>query len=438
MSWTFEPEFDAAHRAALAAGKPLVYAAVPAVWATLPLFARLSAAQAGRPPLLVLVPTLPVALELARSLRKLANLGGVVAVSGLSYASRLIRQERTRAVIATPADAEALIRRAVIKTETVSCVVLAWPELAEGPDAVERTEAVLADTRQAQRVVVTQDPGAMTELIERHAHRAPILRAAPLPETPIAPVRYAVSPHDRLGSVIRNALDILLPESTYIWDPSADRADHRDELALDPAVRFDPPDAGTVDLCVATDLPSAEVLAELAAFGRSVLLVVRAHQLVALDRLARSRQVLRLPGEADRAHDRMVALRQQIRKRLAGGERHAQVAALAPLFDEYDPAEVAAAAAGIAAIEVDEAPPDLPTWVRIRVESGKRDRIRPADLVGALIKAVGLPRDQVGRVEIRDAFSLVEVRAQAAERVLRALKDVRLKGRAVGATIDRR
>jgi ATP-dependent RNA helicase DeaD len=76
--------------------------------------------------------------------------------------------------------------------------------------------------------------------------------------------------------------------------------------------------------------------------------------------------------------------------------------------------------------------------VHIHINSGKRDRIRTADVVGALLNAVGLPKDHIGRVDVRDSFSLIEVRAEVAERTLRGLEGVTLRGRAVSARVDRR
>jgi ATP-dependent RNA helicase DeaD len=72
------------------------------------------------------------------------------------------------------------------------------------------------------------------------------------------------------------------------------------------------------------------------------------------------------------------------------------------------------------------------------VNAGRRDRIRPGDVVGALLNAVGIPKDSIGRVDVRESFSLVEVRADVAARVLTGLDGVTLRGRTVTARIDKR
>ena len=80
---------------------------------------------------------------------------------------------------------------------------------------------------------------------------------------------------------------------------------------------------------------------------------------------------------------------------------------------------------------------ELPTWVRIRIESGKRHRIRTGDVVGALLNAVGVPKNRVGKVEVRDGYSLVEVRAESADVAVRGLNGLMLRGNKLAARLDR-
>jgi len=195
-----------------------------------------------------------------------------------------------------------------------------------------------------------------------------------------------------------------------------------------------------VAVAIATDLPCAETLHMLQAVSREVLLLLRPWQVEYAARLSQRIRAFPLPAEADRARDRASQLRDDVRRQLADGVATAELLALAPLFEEYDAAVIAAAlaarqsAAGPAAAE----PAALPTWVRIHVSAGRRQGVRTGDLVGALLNAVGVSRSEVGRIELRDAFSLVEVRAEVAERALRGLDGIVLRGKTVAARIDRR
>jgi ATP-dependent RNA helicase DeaD len=66
---------------------------------------------------------------------------------------------------------------------------------------------------------------------------------------------------------------------------------------------------------------------------------------------------------------------------------------------------------------------------------GSRDRVRPADLVGALLNGVGLQKDHVGKVTIKDGFSIIEIHAEDAQRTMRALTSLKVRGKTLGARI---
>jgi hypothetical protein len=112
--------------------------------------------------------------------------------------------------------------------------------------------------------------------------------------------------------------------------------------------------------------------------------------------------------------------RAAIVRALAEGGQERALLTLAPLFERYDPAAVAAAlfelwiAAGAA---VPSPIPDIPATSRIYVGIGKKDGATVNDLVAVLTKEVRLAREKIGRVELREGFALVEVPAQEAERV---------------------
>ncbi len=441
MSWTFAPTFDAGPRAALGGGKNLVYVCPPAGWAVVPLLQRLEETPEPGLATLLLATDPSEVVELASLAATVETLTPVHAVSGLARAGRLLKSGATRTLVATPADALQLLARALLKLEGLRRVAVLWPETQFALGAGEAIDTVLAECGGAQRVVVTADEAPLTDFLERHARRAPVVPGGRLPEQPGGRVRYALVDPQRLAWAVRGALDTLNPASALIWDPTPAAAHRWAEHAGDPTVRVasDPGDE-PVEWAVAVELPSAEALAALHGVARGVLILARASQLPYLERLAGSLDVLRLPSEADRARDRAGALRAELRNRIEGGRLLDGLAALAPLFDEYDPALVAAAALQTpeAAAPTREAPSEIPTWAHIHVSAGRRDRLRTGDVVGALLNAVGIPKDTIGRVDVRESFSVVEVRAEVAQRVLKGLDGVTLRGRTVTAKVDKR
>jgi hypothetical protein len=449
VSWEFAPVFDAAHRAALEGGKPLTYVAPPAGWAVAPVLDRLPAGEsAGGPQILLLAPESTDAADLSGSLGWIAALRPLASSQGAARAERLIRQGALRTLVTTPGEALALARKAALKLESIRHLVVGWPErmLALGDGAA--LEAVLSDAREAQRLLLTSDERdpALADFFTRYAHRAPVAVASrlPAPEERAALARYVVVADQWRHAAVRDVLDQKNPDRALIWDPLPSRFARWVELARDPAVqvRSDPGD-DRVDLAVATDLVSHEVFQALSAVAGEVVVLVRAGQLAYLERLARSLRPVPMAGEPDRVRDQAARTRRRVRDRLSQGGLDAELMTLAPLFDQYDPALVAAAAlaAGPAPGDATAAPDESAAsaaWVRLFVTAGRKDLIRPADLVGLLVNAVGLAKDHVGRVEIRDGFSLVEVRADDADRALRGLTGATIRGRRIAARPDRK
>jgi ATP-dependent RNA helicase DeaD len=74
---------------------------------------------------------------------------------------------------------------------------------------------------------------------------------------------------------------------------------------------------------------------------------------------------------------------------------------------------------------------------RLFLRVGRRDGVRPADLVGAIANEAGLPGDAIGDIDLYDTFSFVEVPQEAAESVLDALNATTIRNRQPRATVAR-
>ena len=81
--------------------------------------------------------------------------------------------------------------------------------------------------------------------------------------------------------------------------------------------------------------------------------------------------------------------------------------------------------------------PDIPATAKIYVGIGKKDGATVNDLVAVLTKDIRVDRGAIGRVELRDAYSLVELPAQDAERVASALTGVTIRRKRIMARVDR-
>ncbi|MDB4916508.1 MAG: heavy metal transporter [Gemmatimonadetes bacterium] len=80
-----------------------------------------------------------------------------------------------------------------------------------------------------------------------------------------------------------------------------------------------------------------------------------------------------------------------------------------------------------------------PEWdvARLYIGAGRNSKIRPADLVGAIVNEAGVDARAIGAIQITDRFSLVEVPDEIAEGIIETLRATTIKGKRVPVRRDR-
>lgn len=343
------------------------------------------------------------------------------AVTGLARTAALLKEGRVGILAGSPADLSALVARSALKLDVLETLIIAWPESFSA-----ELDTLLGEAPEARRVILSWNPTALDSFLERHARRPEIIGNLPLddagqPLGPVATARYAIVGAGRKR--VREVLDALRSVRPYIWSGGPIES---------PA---EPPDA-----VVAAMLPTRDELRQLAAITRPTILTL-ASQLPYLRSIA-TLTPLALPSPADRAQDRAAQLRAQISAWLRQGDVDAELAVLAPLFEEHAPAMVAAALLAISRqpSAVSSQPAEQPAsapWVKLFVTVGTKDRASAKDLVGALIKEAGLQKGQIGKIDVRETFSLVDVAPDAMDQAIGRLTGVTIRGRRVTARSDR-
>jgi ATP-independent RNA helicase DbpA len=69
----------------------------------------------------------------------------------------------------------------------------------------------------------------------------------------------------------------------------------------------------------------------------------------------------------------------------------------------------------------------------LQFDAGKKNKIRPGDLLGALTKEAGLAGSQIGKIDIFDVFSYVAIERSASVKALNYFRKGKVKGRYVRA-----
>ena len=75
--------------------------------------------------------------------------------------------------------------------------------------------------------------------------------------------------------------------------------------------------------------------------------------------------------------------------------------------------------------------------VRVYVGAGRKSKVRPGDLVGAIVNEAGVDPRVIGAIQITDRFSLVELPDEIADEVIGTLRATTIKGRKVPVRRDR-
>ena len=288
-------------------------------------------------------------------------------------------------------------------------------------------------------------------------------------------MRYVVTSAATRVAALRQLLDALDPPGAAIYVRSEDsERDVRDALRTlgytdDDIVRVVREATASAALVILYDLPSsrAELDALAASAPNQVVALVQPKQLTALAVLAGSERLspfsLDASVAAARASDQRT--RDELRSILEVGLPARELLTLEPLLGDFDAASVAAAALRLLETERARPMPNVRQHapnahaaastaapeaagrapgrtaagaaVRIFVNVGERDGVSPRDLVGAIANEAGIAGSRIGRVEIRDTHSLVELDAADAERAVEALTGANIRGRRVVARVDR-
>jgi ATP-dependent RNA helicase DeaD len=177
---------------------------------------------------------------------------------------------------------------------------------------------------------------------------------------------------------------------------------------------------------------------------------------------------MKMPTRADVAARRVQQLKETVRKTIEEGELDLYLQLVEQLVEEgqHDIAEIAAAAARLASVarplapEREEAaapapesmpaarrlpadpggvgrrpPADPGAGVRLRMDVGKVDGIRPADVVGSIANEADVPGSDIGPIDIQDEVTYVTVPQRYVDRIVQKVAKKRFRGKAVNLRV---
>lgn len=409
----------------------------------------------------------------------------VAPVTSARRGARLIAERGAQVVIGAPIQILSLIQGSTLKLAQLRAVVLAWVDETHGGGAAAALEAIMSEIpKDASRALIVGRPSPEAlELAERYVRRG--LRGVEAPaEDDSAPVNLQYLPvaAGARSSALRRLLDELDPARAVVWTRAPESRDEATRTLVTLGYLADASSVRVVEsgtgvplgdagLVILYDVPAsrAEIRAALdtAAAVPQVVVLAQPRQVPLVRALAGGGKVgaLTLAGPGADARQREEAVRVELLGVLESGIPARELLALEPLLETHDGVEIAAAALRLLEQEratrgrkakVESSPDDADAigiaprgsgqrsqaapatgGVRIFITIGERDGVRPGDLVGAIAGTAGITGENIGRIELRDNHSLVEIVGEDAGRVAARITGTSIKGRRVVARLER-
>jgi ATP-dependent RNA helicase DeaD len=398
-----------------------------------------------------------------------SHIGQVVGALG----SQWVQPEQATLLFATPGDVLASCTTHELALEPVEAIVLDQATRIDEFDGLEEVELVLSYLASTAQRIVTSLPvtSAVADFCKRHLKRAISLPSADTsvadgPRRGTLQFRITTEPleHEAL-KVVENILASGTPH-VLLYCRNDDRAaDVGDYLTLHGYLAGAPGDTGVpvwlgvnplevrstigdhkhipiISCDVPTDVDDLDRRHGTSDQGFVVVLPREIPHLRATARQA-GYEVVPFPPEIKKSAGPIAALHDSIRGVIEKEDIAPYLFALESLFEEYDAAEVAAALALLSkrSVTTEVAPANTPTnvpaWAKLFVGIGARDGLEPGDLLGTITGEASVSGDTVGRIEIKENYTLVEVHDSVAQAVITALNGRTICGRAARADFDR-
>lgn len=436
---------------------------------------------AGRPTALVATPTVEAAERLAESLARIAQATGhsVASLGGtwvLPYRADVLFG-------AAPALLEA-VRSGGLDVESVDALVIDGASLVQQLHGLGMVETLLEFLpKSGQRVVVSLPVTAEIEdFVARHVKRAVHVppRAVEVDEEGgprRGDVRFRIVDEPKEVAALALAAEQLADDARHVVffcrseDVAADVGDYLTLrgyaagapgdadapvwIAVDELEALRALEAAEGALVVSFDVPAGpDSLDRRHGGGRGGTVLLVARELAHLRDVAR-RTGYKLqpspPPPRPRPPGDLSVTVEAVERALVEEDLAPYLLVVERLLSAHDPTEVAAAALALLRRKTQQqgAAPSAtqvggsgaarpgPAWVRLFISLGERDQIKPGDLVGAITGETGIAGSQIGKIEVRESFSVVEVEDTVAEKVIRSLNGTTIRGRSTRVDFDR-
>ena len=374
---------------------------------------------------IVLCPTRELADQVASEIRKLAraihNIKILTLCGGAPFGPQIGSLEHgAHIVVGTPGRIEEHLRKKTLKLDHVEILVLDEADrmLDMGfQDAIDDIVEKIPTNRQTLLFSATY-PQEIEDVAER-VMQNPLVVEAPSTheESTIKQYFYQTNSDDERMTALRLLLAKHKPDSALVFcNTKLDTQDVADEL-----VHY-----GFYALAIHGDLDQRERDQALIRFSNKSVSV-----LVATDVAARGLDIeaLDLVVNFNLAHDPEVHVHRIGRTGRAGRSGIAATLYGDRETRKLDALEIEITDDALPSDDLLDRPIKKPTMTTLKIDGGKKQKLRPGDIVGGLTGKDGIPGSAIGKITVSSNWSYVAVESGLVKSALKKIQNDKLKGR---------
>jgi len=374
---------------------------------------------------IVLCPTRELADQVAAEIRKLAraihNIKILTLCGGAPFGPQIGSLEHgAHIVVGTPGRIEEHLRKKTLKLDHVEILVLDEADrmLDMGfQDAIDDIVEKIPTNRQTLLFSATY-PQEIEDVAER-VMQNPLVVEAPSTheESTIKQYFYQTNSDDERMTALRLLLAKHKPDSALVFcNTKLDTQDVADEL-----VHY-----GFYALAIHGDLDQRERDQALIRFSNKSVSV-----LVATDVAARGLDIeaLDLVVNFNLAHDPEVHVHRIGRTGRAGRSGIAATLYGDRETRKLDALEIEITDDALPSDDLLDRPIKKPTMTTLKIDGGKKQKLRPGDIVGGLTGKDGIPGSAIGKITVSSNWSYVAVESGLVKSALKKIQNDKLKGR---------
>ncbi|MFQ3573607.1 MAG: DEAD/DEAH box helicase [Thermodesulfovibrionales bacterium] len=440
--------------------------------------------QQEKPTALILEPTRELAMQVSQELNKLGRYKRcqTLPIYGGKSIEMQIRslQKGVDIVVGTPGRILDHLERGTLNLDKIRFLVLDEADEMLNMGFIEDVERIIDRSpinRQTMLFSATM-PQPIVEIAKRHLKNPEKIRAntkdVVVPK--ISQVFYEVKDKDKINALIR-LLDVEDPELAIVFCHTKKEVDdvtlqlqetgynaaalhgdftqaHRDDV-------MDKFKAGKIDILVATDVaargldiqnvshvinfsipqnPDSYIhrIGRTARAGKSGIAItfVRPQEYKTLRLIEKTAKTKidkkSLPTEKDVFEARSRSIMRDIEEIISTNSHNLYLPLVKEMSDKNSLFDIASAALFSAYGDVKVVSTDKASdYVRLFMTVGRKDRIHVGDIIRSVAREANIPPNKIGKIDVMDKFTFIEVPEELAEKVIRSVDDMIMSGRRV-------